>query len=654
MSRHISDTMKKFFAKTHFYEFAGILCMVAITVWGYHDVLDDFFVMDDIDLISGFSSFQGFLRHLRYGMGGNFYRPLINLLFIWDFYWSGWHPLSYHLTNLFFHTLNVLLVYWLTKHLTSRSFTGTVAGILFGLHPIHTEAVTWISGRFDVVCATFFLLSVCAFVNSRENMSLRHHQRSRVVYMLSLVFFLCALLTKEMAVTLPFVIVAYDVIFPQGGRGIRWKNINIYIPYFALVSGYFAWRFFLFSGVGGYDVKLGGLFLFENVVTYCKFLTLPFADALFSSSFGVNLAGIAILMIFCAFVSATTRFAVAWILITLFPVFMITVSRGAYLASVGFCMVAGIGLTLPVPNLSHIVEKPIIRSGWRLIQLILILVITYQYGMSLAFWNNWWSRVADINESVPRMIKTIHPTFPQDARICIQDIPIVFNQRFNSAFALQFPDIKLGGIYTDFEACAKQLRKLDSMYFFHYNKQEKIITDVTYQQQEEFRKHPPIQTKVVRKQVSREDPDLQILFDGNIRSETVGIVVSLANGIDVHQGQIVAYGHIKGRTGEEKNFEIVAGQDVAEWAIRFPIVREQVRHDAAQIYKAWTVRGAEKHLNVAQNYIKKIELDRSFAPVQLSITFADAAGVPERLVLDIDRVVLYADTTTQPEAPISE
>ena len=72
------------------------LFLITITVWGYYDTLDDFFVMDDIDVIRGFSSAQGFLKHLQRGMGGDFYRPLAHLVFMWDFYWSDWQPFGYH------------------------------------------------------------------------------------------------------------------------------------------------------------------------------------------------------------------------------------------------------------------------------------------------------------------------------------------------------------------------------------------------------------------------------------------------------------------------------------------------------------------------------------------------------------------------------
>jgi len=187
-------------------EILFVCFIIGVTIWGYYDTLDDFFIMDDFDMIRGHSTFEQFLKHWRSPVGGNAYRPLIDLLFIWDFHWWGWNPVGWHVSDLIFHILNSLLVYGLTKHLTKNLYAGIIAGVLFGLHPGNSEAVIWISARMDVVCATFFLLSIRYFTSSTAKqgyISIEKKQQRRD-YILSSIFFGCALLIKETAVMLPF------------------------------------------------------------------------------------------------------------------------------------------------------------------------------------------------------------------------------------------------------------------------------------------------------------------------------------------------------------------------------------------------------------------------------------------------------------------
>jgi hypothetical protein len=78
-----------------------------------------------------------------------------------------------------------------------------VTGLLFGLHPLHVESVAWVSERKDLLCAMFYLLSIMAY------MAYRTHKIYRT-YFLTLCFFILALMSKPMAVSLPFVLLILD------------------------------------------------------------------------------------------------------------------------------------------------------------------------------------------------------------------------------------------------------------------------------------------------------------------------------------------------------------------------------------------------------------------------------------------------------------
>jgi hypothetical protein len=448
-----------------------------------------------------------------------------------------------------------------------------------------------------------------------------------------------------MAVTLPVIVLVYDLIFvTHVSEFLVWRKIRPHIPYWVILGGYFVLRFFMFSGLGGYKTKLFGTFIFSNLVTYFKFFTIPFTDHIFSPALTVNLVGLAIIVLICLIISNTTRFAMLWIFITLLPVSAFTLGRGAYLASAGFCMLLALFLTFNIPATLQVFRKKTFQIGLRGIQVLLIMMIFYQYTLALTTSNAWWSGVADINEQVPLMVKTIHPTFPQRAKICLQNVPLVPNQRFNGAFLLRYPENDIGGIYThDFEKCVKKLEQneLDTMYFFHYDQEEKILYDVTYQQQEKYREHKPLENRRIVRQLSSQKPQLHLTFDTLQPINSLGIVTSLANSIEIPQGQIIAHGRIEGDNNRVEAFEIVAGQDTAEWAIRFPGIREQIQHEIPQVYEAWTVRHAEKTFTVAQNYIKITHLKNPFILKKFSLELLTYPENQTNLILDVNRILLF-------------
>jgi lipoprotein NlpI len=106
----------------------------------------------------------------------------------------------------------------LSEFLDERTIliTGGVTGLLFGLHPLHVESVAWVAERKDILCALFFLLSIIMYTKYASNVqseTAQNHSSSRLFskyYALALGFFILALFSKPMAVTLPFILLILD------------------------------------------------------------------------------------------------------------------------------------------------------------------------------------------------------------------------------------------------------------------------------------------------------------------------------------------------------------------------------------------------------------------------------------------------------------
>ena len=164
------------------------------------------FIWDDLHLIVNNSDIKSFgnlpsvfKTHLFKTTGySNFYRPMQIVSFMFDYALWKLNPFGYHLTNLFFHLLNVMLVYFLVKRIFKNSDIGIIASLIFAVHPINTEAVTYISGRADPISGFFFLSAFLFYMRFRAD-------NKGILLALSVLFFGLSLLTKEAVLIFPLV-----------------------------------------------------------------------------------------------------------------------------------------------------------------------------------------------------------------------------------------------------------------------------------------------------------------------------------------------------------------------------------------------------------------------------------------------------------------
>lgn len=120
--------------------------------------------IDDSTVVDRHVHTTEFNIRLLASSGNLYYRPLTELTFIFDKLLFNMNPRWMHLENVLLHGLNAVLIYFLTRSCLSprereASFAPLIAALLFGLHPICTENVSWISGRYDVLALFFVLLS---------------------------------------------------------------------------------------------------------------------------------------------------------------------------------------------------------------------------------------------------------------------------------------------------------------------------------------------------------------------------------------------------------------------------------------------------------------------------------------------------------------
>ncbi len=155
------------------------------------------------------------------------YHPFTILSYALEYNWFGLHPYPYHLDNLLLHIANTLLVYWFLLLLSKKPFVAFFASIFFGLHPILVESVAWVADRKDLLY-TFFYISTCIFwLYYIKNKSIKRY----CLYLLVLFFTVFSLLSKPVAVTIPFSLLLIDYF---ESRKINWKLFLEKSPLFIL------------------------------------------------------------------------------------------------------------------------------------------------------------------------------------------------------------------------------------------------------------------------------------------------------------------------------------------------------------------------------------------------------------------------------------
>lgn len=205
------------------------------------------FVWDDYLLIVETFGFRGFQpRHLRWMattiLGANF-TPLAWLSYAFDYAIWGLNPVGYHLTNIFLHGFNAVLLYQLAvglykAALPSRDGRSIRAGaafasLVFALHPLRVESVAWASERRDLLAGFFFISTLIFYLKAVAERPCGKPRLSPMVA--SVAIFMLAALSKPTVVPLPLVLLVLDY-FPLQRRGNKLLLLLEKVP-FALISG---------------------------------------------------------------------------------------------------------------------------------------------------------------------------------------------------------------------------------------------------------------------------------------------------------------------------------------------------------------------------------------------------------------------------------
>jgi tetratricopeptide (TPR) repeat protein len=411
------------------------LSIVCIAVWGvavYSNTFRAPFVFDDLIYIQNNSILKeplNFARIIAFAPS----RWIAFFTFAVNYYFGHWNTIGYHLVNLIIHIGSAICCYSLilltlrTPRLKNRPFEqksvfALLAALIFLSHPVQTEAVTYVWQRVESLAAFFYLLSLAFYVKSR--LDSEREQSSFLIdssssYVASCVVAYACAMTKETAVTLPVVIIIYEIVFFENFsqrasrvilRSLPFLFLLIVVPVLAHMSPIVTKNLL-------YEPPPPGVYFLTQtrvITTYLRLLVCPVGQNLdydfpLSESFlePEVIAGILLIMSLVVLAILVRRssplvaFGILWFFVTLSPTSSVVplpdviFEHRLYLPLVGFAFV--------LTGMLLISAKRMRMVTWVLIVIILILSVeTYRRN---SLWRNDLSLWQDTVEKSPHKVR---------------------------------------------------------------------------------------------------------------------------------------------------------------------------------------------------------------------------------------------------------
>lgn len=295
-------------------------------------------------------------------IGSYYYRPLFLLSLASDYSLWGLNPLGYHITNIMLHSLVSIMVYLIGRRLFRNNPAALVGSLIFAVHPVHVESVAWISGRTDPMAALFLLFSFHLYTLFKED-------KNNILLFLSLAAYFLSLLSKEMAITLPLLLAAYEFSFHEKQPGERRIKSMWAICLYILVSIAYLYirATILGEAIGGASSSSSPLYMrlytsFGILLDYIRIVILPInLKVLYEIPLKVSFFDWNVLLPLLLLVSLLITTCIAykrerilfftgiWFFITILPISNIVplkptmmAERYLYVPSIGICLLAGL------------------------------------------------------------------------------------------------------------------------------------------------------------------------------------------------------------------------------------------------------------------------------------------------------------------------
>ncbi|MDO8535919.1 MAG: tetratricopeptide repeat protein [Candidatus Omnitrophota bacterium] len=378
--------------------FISVTLIIILGFIVYGNSINGKFVWDDQGLIKENKYIQNSSKlsnifNADIGRGGPeksaFYRPMQMLSYMVDYALWNLDYRGYHLTNMMLHILAALCLLWFINVLFKNSLLSFLTAALFVVHPVHTEAVSYISGRADPLALIFILVSFIFYIKSSDNID-------PITYLFMTISFMMALLAKESSLIFPVLLLLYHRIFK-----IKFK-VREFFTISAVFLAYILFRTLILNiGNSGplshttLPQRVPGFFV--AIASYIRLLLLPlnlhmeYGKEAFPIFDPAAVIGVVILSLSLTYAlrkknnNRLVHFFILWFFIAilpvsnLYPINAYMAEHWLYLPSIGFFAILAYGL-------DSLYEK----KQLRVYAAILTIGLLYFYSYLTIDQNNYW------------------------------------------------------------------------------------------------------------------------------------------------------------------------------------------------------------------------------------------------------------------------
>jgi protein O-mannosyl-transferase len=253
---------------------SALLAVLALSLIAYFNSLPNSFHFDDIQgivrnaALRNLENIPAYFTDIRISSlaGGRDWRPVLQITYALNYAIAGYDPMVFRITNLLIHVGAAWLIFLIVTEIlkTRRNELGAessippaslaaIASALFAVHTVNSEAVNYISSRSSVLAAFFYLLAFYCFL--RGPFSREKQKDEGWWHLAGLGVFILGLATKATVVTLPAVLILYEILFldhpSQNPLKLFWikpGRLAKYFPVAAVCAAYIVLRFIFLRG----------------------------------------------------------------------------------------------------------------------------------------------------------------------------------------------------------------------------------------------------------------------------------------------------------------------------------------------------------------------------------------------------------------------
>ncbi|MEW6557618.1 MAG: tetratricopeptide repeat protein [Elusimicrobiota bacterium] len=289
------------------------------------------------------------------------YRPLPFLVHMANYKIWNINSVGHRITNIILHIANAVLIYLLVFYILKNNFVAFLSALLFVVHPVNTEVVNMVSFVETQLSTLFFMFSLFFYI-----------KKTHISYLISPICFFLAVFCKETAVTLPAVLILYDLIFDKSQNRKSFSTIchsSFVIRYFFIIAVfYLVVRFLIFRHPTEAAIKYPGDSFITNIFVMLKaipvYLSVVFLPFNLSVEYNIEIPatlfqapvifGFLSVIVFVAILIYTYKnsknlfFWLMWIPITflptsnIIPMQNIVAERYLYLPLIGVCVLLAV------------------------------------------------------------------------------------------------------------------------------------------------------------------------------------------------------------------------------------------------------------------------------------------------------------------------